>query len=211
MVDLDVIYIGRISDVILHRSFIGEKLMKKSQLGMILLTLLAFSLPAVAEGDPETYCKQAAALYKADDIAGAVEEAKWCLDSLEQMLQAQKSEKFAKEVAGWKRGEIKQQKAMGFSNIETQYGKDGKTIKVSYTSGGGGMAAMFSQMGLAGGGGKKIRLGRYTGMVMEQGSRNEIMIGLKMTPGMLNLSSSNASLDELSAFAKVFPVKDIDQ
>jgi hypothetical protein len=47
---------------------------------------------------------------------------------------------------------------------------------------------MFSQMGMAGGG-KKIRLGRYTGMVMEQGSSNEIMIGLKMTPGMINLST----------------------
>jgi hypothetical protein len=61
------------------------------------------------------------------------------------------------------------------------------------------------------GGGKKIRLGRYTGMVMEQGSNNEIMIGLKMTPGMINLSSDTASMEELTAFAKAFPIKDIDQ
>ncbi|MCU7918085.1 MAG: hypothetical protein KZQ99_10310 [Candidatus Thiodiazotropha sp. (ex Dulcina madagascariensis)] len=185
--------------------------MKKNYLGITVLTLVALSLQAAEEGDPATYCKQAAKLYEADDIAGAVEEAKWCLESLEQIQQARKSDRFAKQVAGWKRGEISQQKAMGLSNIETQYTKEGKIIKVSYTSGGGGMAAMFSQMGLAAGGGKKIRIGRYTGMVMEKGSRKEIVISLKMTPGMINLSSSNASLDELSAFAKVFPVADIDQ
>ena len=184
--------------------------MKTTSLGMATLALVAFSLPAAAEGDPAAYCKQAAKLYEQNDIPAAVEEAKWCLESLEQIQQSRKSDRFAKDVAGWKRGEIAQHKAMGMSIIETQYSKDGKLIEVSYNSGAGGMGAMFSQMGLAGGG-KKIRLGRYTGLVMEQGSSNEIMIGLKMTPGMLNLSSNNASMEELSAFARAFPVKDIDQ
>ncbi|PVV08479.1 MAG: hypothetical protein B6D72_16420 [gamma proteobacterium symbiont of Ctena orbiculata] len=182
--------------------------MKKQLLFLTLSSLAAFPLSAEDEGDPATYCKQAAELYEEDDIAGAVEEAKWCLESLEQIQQARKTDKFKKEIAGWKRGEVKQQKTMGFSIIETKYTKDGKTIEVSYNS--GSMAAMFSQMGVAGGG-KKIRLGRYSGMVMEQGTRNEILIGLKMTPGMLTLSSNNASLKELKAFAKKFPVKEIDQ
>ncbi|MCG7924840.1 MAG: hypothetical protein JAY67_04785, partial [Candidatus Thiodiazotropha taylori] len=59
--------------------------------------------------------------------------------------------------------------------------------------------------------GKKIRLGRYTGLVMEEGRNNEILIGLKMTQGMVNLSSDTASMAELQAFAKAFPIKDIDQ
>jgi hypothetical protein len=162
------------------------------------------------EGDPAAYCKQAAELYEANDIAGAVEEAKWCLESLEQIEQSRKSEKFSKDIAGWKRGEVNQQKAMGFSIIETQYTKDDKTIDVTYNSGNTGMATMFSQMGMAGGG-KKMRLGRYTGLVMEEGESNEILIGLKVTPGMITLSTNDASLDELSAFAKVFPLKEIDQ
>jgi hypothetical protein len=184
--------------------------MKKDFLYLSLLSLLAFPLHAEVEGDPATYCKQAAELYQENDIAGAVEEAKWCLESLEQIQQSLKSDKFAKDIAGWKRGEVNQHKAMGFSIIETSYSKDGKTIEVSFNSGGGGMAAMFSQMGMAGGG-KKIRLGRYTGMIVEEGERNEILVSLKMTPGMLNLSSSDTSMDELSAFAKAFPVKEIDQ
>ncbi|MET0070602.1 MAG: hypothetical protein ABW096_11225 [Candidatus Thiodiazotropha sp.] len=184
--------------------------MKKHLLLLTLSSLAAFPLYAEDEGDPSTYCKQAAELYEEDDIAGAVEEAKWCLESLEQIQQARKSDKFKEEIAGWKRGEVKQQKTMGFSIIETRYTKEGKTIEVSYNSGSGGMAAMFSQMGVAGGG-KKIRLGRYSGMVMEQGTRNEILIGLKMTPGMLTLSSNDAALKELKAFAKKFPVKEIDQ
>jgi hypothetical protein len=184
--------------------------MKKHFLQLSLLSLLAFPLHAEVEGDPAAYCKQAAELYQQDDIAGAVEEAKWCLESLELIQQSRKSDKFAKDIAGWKRGEVNQQKAMGFSIIETSYSKDGKTIDVSLNSGGGGMAAMFSQMGMAGGG-KKVRLGGYTGMIVEEGERNEILVSLKMTPGMLNLSSNDASMDELSAFAKAFPVKEIDQ
>jgi hypothetical protein len=184
--------------------------MKKYPAYLSLACLLVSPLYAAVEGDPAEYCKQAAELYQEDDIAGAVEEAKWCLESLEQIQQSRKSDKFAKDIAGWQRGEVNQQKAMGFSIIETSYSKDGKTIKVSYNGGGGGMAAMFSQMGMAGGG-KKIRLGRYTGMVMEQGGRNEILIGLKMTPGMVTLSSVDASMEELRAFAKAFPVKEIDQ
>jgi hypothetical protein len=171
---------------------------------------LISSMSATAEGDPAAYCKQAAKLYQEKDIAGAVEEAKWCLESLEQIQQSQKGDRFAKQVAGWQRGEVSKQKAMGMSMIETEYSKGDKMINVSYNSGVGGMGAMFSQMGLAGGG-KKIRLGRYTGLVMEEGRNNEILVGLKMTQGMVNLSSDTATLDELQAFAKAFPIKDIDQ
>jgi hypothetical protein len=171
---------------------------------------LISSMSATAEGDPAAYCKQAAKLYQEKDIAGAVEEAKWCLESLEQIQQSQKGDRFAKQVAGWQRGEVSKQKAMGMSMIETEYSKGDKTINVSYNSGVSGMGAMFSQMGLAGGG-KKIRLGRYTGLVMEEGRNNEILVGLKMTQGMVNLSSDTATLDELQAFAKAFPIKDIDQ
>ncbi|MES9941863.1 MAG: hypothetical protein ABW104_05780 [Candidatus Thiodiazotropha sp. 6PLUC2] len=183
--------------------------MKKTTM---LITVLALTAPvsAMAEGDPAAYCSQAAKLYQENDIQGAVEEAKWCLESLEQIQQSQKGDRFAKQVAGWTRGELSKQKAMGMSMIETEYTKGQKYIKVSYNSGVGGMGAMFSQMGLAGGG-KKIRLGQYTGLVLEEGRNNEIMIGLKMTQGMVNLSSDTASLDELTAFAKAFPVKDIDQ
>ncbi|MES9863263.1 MAG: hypothetical protein ABW157_14990 [Candidatus Thiodiazotropha sp. LLP2] len=177
---------------------------------LIATAALVSSVSAMAEGDPAAYCKQAAKLYQENDIQGAVEEAKWCLESLEQIQQSQKGDRFVKDVAGWKRGEVSKQKAMGMSIIETEYSKGGKNIQASFNSGMGGMGAMFNQMGLAGGG-KKIRLGRYTGLIMEKGRSNEIMIGLKMTQGMVTLSSNSASMDELIAFAKAFPVKDIDQ
>lgn len=175
------------------------------------LALYALSLPAIAGDDPTASCNQAAKLYESGDLAGAVEEAKWCLESLEQILQTQKADKFSPDVDGWKRGEVNQQKAMGFSNIQVLYTREGKSIDVNYTGGGGGMAAMFSQMGMQAGGGKKIRLGRYTGMVLEDASQNQILIGLKLTPGMINLSSSDATLDELTAFAQALPLAEIDQ
>jgi hypothetical protein len=183
--------------------------MNKQIFGLIAMVLVFFSLPVGAEGDPAVYCKQAAKLYQENDIAGALEEAKWCLESLEQIQQTRKTSRFPEEVAGWTRGKIEQTKAMGFSSIVTKYSKGDRTIKMSYTSGGGGMGAVFSQMGLAGG--KKVRLGRYTGTITEQGSRNEVLIGLKMTPGMLSISTNDASLEALTAFAKAFPVSEIDQ
>lgn len=186
--------------------------MNKKYSGITALTLCALSLAAVAEDDPVAACRQAAKLYESADLSGAVEEAKWCLERLEQLQQAQKAEKFLPEVAGWKRGELNQQKAMGFSNMEVQYTRDAKSINVSYTGGGGGgMAAMFSQMGLAATGAKKIRLGHYAGTVVEQGTQIQILIGLKMTPGMITLSSNDATLEELTEFASALPVAEIDQ
>ena len=165
---------------------------------------------ALAEGTPKEYCTQAAQLYEEGDIVAAIEEARWCLESLEQIQQAKKSEGFAEEVDGWKRGEIKQQKVMGFSSIETQYTKSGKTINVAYNSGSGSMAGIFSQMGLAQAG-KKVRIQRYTAIVMDKGNRAELMISLKQSGAMLNISSNNAVLDEVIGFAKKFPLKEVDQ
>ena len=175
---------------------------------------MAICLPMSAsamQNDPAAYCKQAAELYESGDVSAAIEEAKWCLESLEQIAQSQKSEVFPRDLDGWIRGELTQQKAMGFSTIQMAYTRDGKEIRINYTGGGGGgMAAMFSQMGM-GGAGKKIRLGKYTGLLTVQGQRIEMMIGLKMTPGMINLDTDTANEQEMVGFAKKLPVKDIDQ
>lgn len=165
----------------------------------------------LASGEtPDVYCSAAAELYADGDIEGAVEEAKWCLESMEQILQTRKAEAFAEDVGGWKRSKISQQKVMGFATIETSYTKEGKTISVNYNSGGGGMAAMFSQMAMTQAG-QKLRIQRYTAIVTDEGNRTEIIIGLKQSGGMLNLSSSDATQDEVVDFAKQFPIKAVDQ
>jgi hypothetical protein len=186
--------------------------MDRSDALFCVLVLCAFSSGAIAADNPTASCKKAASLYESGDLAGAVEEARWCLEGLEQRQQEQKAEQFAPELAGWKRGELNQQKSMGFSTIDAQYSRDGKTIDVSYTGGGGGgMASMISQMGLTAGGAKKIRLGHYTGLVVEDGPQRQILIGLKTTPGMITLSSNDATLDEMTEFAGALPVDAIDQ
>ena len=187
-------------------------IMNRSYPALAALMLCALSSTAIAAEDPAASCKKAASLYESGDLSGAVEEAKWCLEGLEQRQQAQKAEQFAPELAGWKRGELNQQKGMGFSTIDAQYSRDGKTIDVSYTGGGGGgMASMLSQMGMAVAGTKKIRLGHYTGLVIEDSAQNQILIALKMTPGMITLTSSSATLEEMTEFAGALPVADIDQ
>jgi hypothetical protein len=174
---------------------------------------VAFCQPwalSLADDNPATFCKEAAKRYEEGDIAAAIEEAKWCLEGLEQIAQGQKTDAFPVELAGWKRGQVEQHKAMGFSSIETLYSRDGKQIRVNFTSGSGQMAAMFGQIGMAGAG-RKIRLGRYAGTIIEEGTRIEVMISLKMTPGMISLETSDADMDEMTEFAKALPVADIDQ
>lgn len=184
-------------------------MLKEIIMGVVLGTMTS-GITFAAETGPREYCTAAASLYEEGDIEGAIEEAKWCLESLEQIVQARKSEAFAEEVNGWVRGEISQQKMMGFSLIETKYTKEGKTISVNYNSGVGGMGGMFNQMAMSQAG-QKIRIQHYTAIVMDKGNQTEIMIGLKTSGGMLNLSSSDTTKDELVDFAKQFPIKQVDR
>jgi hypothetical protein len=179
---------------------------------LLLFTLAGLSFALHAEEGPEQYCNSAIKLYKEGDIEGALEEARWCLESLEQVAQAKQTELFSTEIGGWVRGKVNQQKAMGISTIDATYSKDDKSIKVELTGGAAGSMgalAAISQLGMAQAG-NKVRIQRYTAIVSESDRDIDIMIGLKQG-GMLNFSSSNAGKDVVIEFAKAFPIKELDQ
>lgn len=186
--------------------------MKKYYTSLLIFVFSSLSFTLYAEEGPEQYCNSAIKLYNEGDIEGALEEARWCVESLEQLAQAQQKELFSTDIDGWKRGKVNQQKTMGISIIETTYTKEGKSIDVNLTggaAGGMGALAMFSQLGMAQAG-NKVRIQRHTAIVNETDNKTEVMIGLKQG-GMLNFSSRNADRDTVIAFAKVFPINDLDQ
>lgn len=178
----------------------------------IALNLVATSV-AFAEETPAETCASAASLFKEGDIEGALEEARWCVTQLEQLKQSQISSFFKDEINKFKGGKLEQQKAMGISIIERNYSKDGKVIKASFSGATSGVAsnafAALTSFGLHSTSGKKVRIQQRTAIVNDDGGNIQIVVTLK-SGGMLTFESKDLNSDDLTTFAKAFPIADLD-
>jgi hypothetical protein len=186
----------------------------KSNLALFTIALTLISpLPAYAEDDPSDTCTTAASLFKEGDIEGALEEARWCVTQLEQLKQGEISTFFEDDINGFKGGKLEQQEAMGFSIVERSYSKDGKIISVSLSGGTSGAASnafsALASFGMSAGGGKKVRIQRRTASLNTDEGNNQLAVTMK-SGGLLNFESRDVSAEEIIAFAKVFPVADLD-
>lgn len=187
--------------------------MKRTIFAMTTLTSLLVGSPVMAQSAEEaaTACSEAARLIGEDDLVGALDEAKWCVESLQQLRQQATLTVFPDTVDGFVGGEIDNQSAMGMTIIERMYSKEGSDVSVSLTTGvaGGGLAAL-AQLGMGMGGGQKIRVQKRTVLDMsEAGGEAQYMVQLK-SGGMLNISSSNLNAEQLLPFVKAFPIADLD-
>jgi len=191
-------------------------IIKYSNLVLLLaaLSLSMMSNSAIyAEDSPADTCKSAASLFEEGDIEGALEEAEWCVTLLKQLKQGKISTYFKDEVNKYKGGKLEQQEAMGFSMLERSYSKDGKIIKVMLSGGTSGAAnnafAALASLGMGAGSGKKVRIQRRTALLNTE--QDNIQLGVTMkSGGMLNFESNDVSAEEIIAFAKAFPVADLD-
>ena len=171
---------------------------------------LSMSTPVWAE-NPAQACNEAATLAAEGDIEGALEEARWCVESLQQVKQNATAGVFPDEIAGFRGGEVDQQAAMGMSIINRVYNRDGRMIDVSLTQGGaGGGLAAIAQMGMSMGAGQKMRIQRYTVMDMSEGSDVELSVPLK-NGALLGISSTNVDKDTVVTFLEAFPIAELDQ
>lgn len=178
----------------------------------ILSIFTLFTSPAFAAEDPSASCGEAVKLFQQQDINGALEEARWCVEALEQLKQQQATSLFPDQIAGFIGGEIQNQKAMGFSMIERNYNKDGQTITVGLNKGSGqgmGGFAAIAQMGMMGAG-KKLRIQRRMVTDMTEGSSVQFMLSLK-SGGMLRFESSNTDHATVLDFAQQFPIAELDE
>lgn len=187
----------------------------KKQTVFLCSTLLLISGQAVmaqTAEDAATACTEAARLIGEDDLTGALDEAKWCVESLQQLRQQATLTVFPDSVDGYAGGEVDNQSAMGMTIIERIYTRDNSTISVSLTTGvaGGGLAAL-AQLGMGmGGTGKKIRVQKRTVLDMsEVNGESQYMVQLK-SGGMLTMSSSDLSAEQLLPFVREFPIAELD-
>ncbi|MDO6460225.1 hypothetical protein Q4485_05920 [Granulosicoccaceae sp. 1_MG-2023] len=178
---------------------------------VLMAALSSAGVSATALADtPAEACSEAARLAADGDIDGALEEARWCVESLQQLKQDATVSGFPDEVAGFRGGEPGQQSAMGMTVIERVYSRDGSRIDVTLTQGGnGGGLAALAQMGMSMGGGRKMRIQRYTVMDTSEGADLQLTVALD-NGGILGLSSDSVDKETLTAFLKAFPIAAID-
>ncbi len=186
----------------------------KSKLVLLLIMLPIISSTYASDDDPQATCKSAAELFKEGDIDGALEEARWCVTQLEQMKQKQVSTFFKDSIHGYKGGKINQQQVMGMSMVERAYSQDGNIIKVILTGGnsqaaGNALSALTSfglKMGVTG---KRVRIQKRSATINDEGKMIKLIVTLK-NGGVLNFESNDISSEDIIAFAKKFPVADLD-
>jgi hypothetical protein len=170
---------------------------------------------AFAQEDPQNSCSKILELYDGGDLDGALEEARWCVEALEQVRQRQESAFFRDEIGGWARSSLDQNKAMGVALTEARYQKDGKTITASLMGGagaGGGLGGMDIFGAIAGAGmmstGNRMRVQGHSATANTDNGP-QIMVTLD-SGGYLQFASTDASLDEVTAFAEAFPITELD-
>ncbi len=177
---------------------------------LIVLATLS-TTPLLAAENPAASCGEAVKLFEDNDINGALEEARWCVEALEQRKQKQASGMFPDQVAGFEGGEIQRQNAMGFSIIERDYRKGEQVISISLNksaAGSMGGFAAIAQMGMMETG-KKLRIQRRTVNDLSEGSSVEFMVALK-SGGMLGIESDNVDHAAVLEFVEQFPIAELD-
>jgi len=178
---------------------------KSSSIFLSVTLVVVFFSGAVSalNDDTKESCSAVSSLINDNNIDAALEEARWCVEALEQFKQAGVSKLFHKTVEGWKRASLDENKAMGMTITEAVYEKNGSRIEVQLMGGaGGGMGSlgMLAQLGMMGSG-KKLRIQRRTAMDMSQGSRSELIVNLKNGGNII--FKSKISIDDVVSLFKL--------
>lgn len=187
----------------------------KSYVSLILSTALVLSIPqgiAQTKEDAAAACAEAARLITEDDFAGALDEANWCVESLQQMKQQAMLSVFPDTVATFAGGEMNNQSAMGMTILEREYNGANGAVNVSLTTGiaGGGLAALAQLgMGLNSGGGKKLRIQKRTVLDLGDSTQGQYMVQLK-SGATLAITSDELNAEQLLPFVKAFPIAELD-
>ena len=162
-------------------------------------------------------CTQIDGLRKANKLSEARDAARTCLDALEQEVNGAAGKFFLPEVAGWKKTNIDQSQALGFTNISATYAKGEKTATVSLTGGSGGGGALggllggFAKLGVQSSG-KQVKV---AGLPANVGPDGAITVTLK-DGSFLGFSSPDfrdpdAALAGIGDLVNAFPVAEINK
>lgn len=186
-----------------------------STLSLVALFTLVSGAQAQTADDASASCLEASRMIEEGDYVAALEEAKWCVESLEQMKIERILTVFPDDIDGYVGGELLNNSAMGVSMMERSYTRENDTVDVALTSGiaGGGGFAALAHLGMGVGGvGNKIRVQKRTVIDMsEVTDESRFLVQLKSNQGILTISSSSASSENVLKFIRAFPIKELDE
>lgn len=166
--------------------------------------------PLMAQDDPADACEEAARLIREDnDLEGALDEARWCVESLEQLKEKHAMSVFPDAVGEFVGGETSNQKAFGMSMIERTYTSGSSAIKLSLMGGGPAGAGLAAIAQLGSQAGTKMRIQRRTVVDMSEGNEATFMVQLR-SGGVLNITSTSADKETTVQFIKDFPIAELD-
>ena len=195
--------------------------MHKARYSLLAAVLLVSAPGAMAQlevgGSALDNCAQIDALRKAGSFTEARDKAQVCLEALEQAVTGSVGKLFAANVAGWTRTDIKQENALGFTNVTATYAKAETTATVSLTGTGadagglGGLLGGFARAGLASTG-QAVRVAGLPATVQTDGT---IAVNLEdgsfLTFSSAKFNTQEAALAGLGDLVNAFPVAAINE
>ncbi len=156
------------------------------------------SLENELDVNPVESCTDGLELYREGDLKGAIELIGLCRDEMAQMGEQLAAAAFADEILEFTGEPLRQQNALGFSQMERKYRKGDQVIDVTL-SGGQGAAMMQTVIGVAG---KQTRVGKHKGFIIAQ--NNDITIYVPIDNQALSFKSRTVDQKMLKRFAKAF-------
>lgn len=187
------------------------------RISLLLIALLAsLNLMAIEAESPKSSCSGIMRLVDKEKFKEALEEARWCVESLEAQLQGNTSSHFKDNVAGWKRTDVREENVMGMTSIIGEYRKGDDTLTVTLIGGQGsgspfgGALGGLAKMGMMQNG-KRFRVQRLKASVDPQG---QITVNLDdgsfITIKSPQHSRQDDALKALEPFLDAFPFADIN-
>jgi hypothetical protein len=185
--------------------------------GIVVLGMMGSAHAQLEVTSSGSDCGQIESLRKAGNLGEARNKAQACIEALNNELATAAGNAFPADVAGWKRGKVEQNQALGVNNVSTTYVKSNHTAQVSLTGGGkgannvGGLLSGIAKFGVKSSG-KQIKVAGLPGSVLPDGS---IMVTLDdgsflgfTCPDFHTADDALAGLGDL---VNAFPVGDINK
>jgi hypothetical protein len=143
--------------------------------GIVVLGVMGSAQAQLEVASSGNDCAQIESLRKAGNLGEARNKAQACIEELNNELAGSTAKLFPESVAGWKRGNVEQNQALGVNNVSTSYAKDKHTVQVSLTGGGkgannvGGLLSGIAKLGIKSSG-KQIKVAGLPGSIQADGS-----------------------------------------
>jgi hypothetical protein len=185
--------------------------------GIVVLGMIGSAHAQLEVASSGNDCAQIESLRKAGNLGEARNKAQACIEELNNELAGSTAKLFPESVAGWKRGNVEQNQALGVNNVSTSYAKDKHTVQVSLTGGGkgannvGGLLSGIAKFGIKSSG-KQIKVAGLPGSIQADGS---IMVTLDDGSFLgftcPDFHTADEALAGMGDLVNAFPVGDINK